>query len=67
LWRLPRQSLVVRGIVVTAVILTGYLVVLASGPEAYPRYRAPIAPLLAILAGVGWHHLRSRARRGPVV
>ena len=65
LWSLPRQTMAVRGLVVTVAILMGYLVLLASGPEAYPRYRAPIAPLLAILAGVGWHHLRSGAQRDP--
>ena len=63
LWRLPPQAM--------AVLLILYLVVLSSGPEAYPRFRVPIAPLLAMLAGVGYQHLRSgfaraRPRRIPL-
>jgi hypothetical protein len=63
-WSLPRQAAAVRTAIVAAVILIGYFVVLASGPEAYPRYRTPIAPLLAMLAGVGCQHLRSVFARG---
>jgi hypothetical protein len=51
LWRLPPQAV--------AVLLILYFVVLSSGPEAYPRFRVPIEPLLAMLAGVGYQHLRS--------
>ena len=46
-------------VVVAAVMLIAYLTAVSSGPEAYPRFRAPIAPLLAMLAGVGGMHLRS--------
>ncbi len=59
LWGWSGQTRAARLLVVAAAFLTGYLVLLASGPEAYPRFRAPIAPLLAILAGVGFHHLTS--------
>ena len=34
-------------------MLIAYFVAVSSGPEAYPRFRAPIVPLLAMLAGVG--------------
>ena len=60
LWRLPPQAM--------AVLLILYLVVLSSGPEAYPRFRVPIVPLLAMLAGVGYQHLRAAfARARPRV
>jgi 4-amino-4-deoxy-L-arabinose transferase-like glycosyltransferase len=57
--RLSRQAMAARTVVVAAVMLIAYLVALSSGPEAYPRFRAPIAPLLATLAGVGVLRLRS--------
>jgi hypothetical protein len=59
LWRLPRQAMAARTIVVAGVVLIAYFVVLSSGPEAYPRFRAPIVPLLAMLAGVGAQNLQS--------
>jgi 4-amino-4-deoxy-L-arabinose transferase-like glycosyltransferase len=59
LWRLPRQAMPARTIVVAGVVLIAYFVVLSSGPEAYPRFRAPIVPLLAMLAGVGAQNLSS--------
>jgi hypothetical protein len=62
LWRRPRGARGVRDLVVLAVTLAAYLAVLSSGPEAYPRFRAPIAPLLAILAGLGAQRLWSSAR-----
>ena len=67
LWRLPRQTMAVRVVVVAGMLIL-YLVVLSSGPEAYPRFRVPIAPLLAMLAGVGCQHLQSAfARARPDV
>jgi 4-amino-4-deoxy-L-arabinose transferase-like glycosyltransferase len=30
------------------------MMILAAGAEAYPRYRMPAAPFLAMLAGIGW-------------
>jgi hypothetical protein len=38
---------------------------LASGPEAYARYRVPAMPLLALLAGVGWFGVRQIDTRHP--
>ena len=63
-WGWSSQTRAARTLVVAAAFLTGYLVLLASGPEAYPRFRTPIAPLLAILAGVGYHRLSSVWVRG---
>ena len=51
LWRMPRET--------GPVMLILYLMVLSSGPEAYPRFRVPLVPLLAMLAGGGYQHLRS--------
>jgi hypothetical protein len=65
-WGWSGQTRAARALVVAAGCLVGYFVLLASGPEAYPRFRTPIAPLLAILAGVGWHHLRWGVGRDPV-
>ena len=31
-----------------------YFLVLSAGPEAYSRFRVPIVPFIAALAGVGW-------------
>lgn len=59
LWRLPCQGMPARTIVVAGVVLIAYFALLSSGPEAYPRFRAPIVPLLAILAGVGAQNLTS--------
>ena len=55
LWRMPLET--------GPVMLILYLMVLSSGPEAYPRFRVPLVPLLAILAGVGYQHLRSAFAR----
>jgi 4-amino-4-deoxy-L-arabinose transferase-like glycosyltransferase len=60
LWRRPPEAPGSRDLVVVAVVLAAYLVALSSGPEAYPRFRVPIAPLLAILAGLGCQHLEPR-------
>jgi hypothetical protein len=32
----------------------GYLLLVSTGAEAYSRFRVPMAPLLAMLAGPGW-------------
>jgi hypothetical protein len=56
LWSLPRQTMAVRGIVVTVAILTGYLVVLAS------RHCWPSSPAWAGIIcdrGAGVTQLRS--------
>jgi hypothetical protein len=37
-----------------ALCLIGYFLVLSAGPEAFARFRVPIVPYLAALAGVGW-------------
>jgi len=39
------------------------MILLASGAEAYARYRMPAVPLLAIVAGVGWSGSRLRSSR----
>ena len=51
-----REPLVVVGVVLV------YLVLISSGPEAYSRFRAPVMPLFAVLAGIG---LANRSRREP--
>ncbi|HEV7500241.1 MAG TPA: glycosyltransferase family 39 protein, partial [Vicinamibacteria bacterium] len=49
--------------VLLMVILTGYFVILSTGPQAYSRFRVPFMPLLAMAAGRG---LTMRAERaGP--
>jgi hypothetical protein len=53
LWRLPHRPRAERSIALLAVALIVYFAVLSSGPEAYPRFRAPLAPFLALLAGIG--------------
>jgi hypothetical protein len=62
LWRPRHQTVAAGTVVVAALMLIAYLVAVSSGPEAYPRFRAPIAPLLAMLAGLGGMHLRALAR-----
>jgi hypothetical protein len=42
------------------VVLSVYFVVLAGGPEANGRFRAPIAPMLAILAAASMATLRKK-------
>ncbi len=67
LWRLPSRPAAERSLALPAVALVGYFVLVSSGPEAYPRFRAPIAPFLALLAGIGVQRLlaaRGRADRG---
>jgi hypothetical protein len=38
------------------------MILMASGAEAYARYRMPAIPLLAILAGIGWSGASLRQR-----
>jgi 4-amino-4-deoxy-L-arabinose transferase-like glycosyltransferase len=53
-----RREGIVRGDVALLVLTVVYVIVLSSGPEAYSRFRAPIMPLLCVLAAGG---LRSSA------
>jgi hypothetical protein len=46
------QSTSSRGAVVLLVSLVLYFIAV-SGPEAYARFRVPVMPLLAVLAGRG--------------
>jgi hypothetical protein len=39
-----------------------YIIVVSSGPEAYSRFRAPIMPLLCILAAEGFMAWASATR-----
>ena len=43
-----------RSLILIPLILTFAFLLLASGAESIARYRLPVAPLLAILAGIGW-------------
>jgi hypothetical protein len=52
-----REPLVVVGVVLV------YLVLISSGPEAYSRFRAPVMPLFAVLAGIGLANLSPRQPR----
>jgi hypothetical protein len=40
------------------------MLIMAAGAEAYARYRMPAAPLLAILAGIGWSGGHFSSTRG---
>ena len=40
-----------------------YLLIMASGPESYARFRVPVVPILALYAGVGWEHVVERRPR----
>lgn len=63
LWKLARgivnQPEIIWLLAAAAIVLLG----LASGPEAYARYRAAAMPFLAILGGIGW---LSHPRRGSI-
>jgi len=37
-----------------------YLLLISSGPEATTRFRVPMAPFLAALAGLGWSRIVAR-------
>jgi hypothetical protein len=37
-----------------------YLLLISSGPEATTRFRVPIVPFLAALAGLGWSKIVAR-------
>lgn len=41
-----------------------YLVLVAGGPEGYPRLRMPVTPLAALFAAAGWLWLRQRKHDG---
>jgi len=51
-----------RGELVVLVLIALTMLALASGPEAYARYRTPAIPFLAITAGAGWFRT-GQARR----
>lgn len=43
-----------------------YLVIISSGAEAYSRFRAPLMPFFALLAGYGYHAILGRFGPGNV-
>lgn len=50
---------------IPVVLAVSYLLVVSAGPEAYSRFRVPIAPFVALLAGYGGHWLLERVRSNP--
>ena len=44
-------------------LLAAYLLIVPAGPEAYPRFRVPVTPLLALYAGYGLLWMRKAGRR----
>lgn len=44
-----------------------YFVLISAGPEAYSRFRIPIVPFLAILAGVGYEAILARWQRRSIL
>jgi 4-amino-4-deoxy-L-arabinose transferase-like glycosyltransferase len=59
LWRRSSAREIALEIIPFAIAIA--MIALASGAEAYARYRMPAAPLLAILAGIGWAGARLRS------
>ncbi|MFH1176853.1 MAG: glycosyltransferase family 39 protein [Acidobacteriota bacterium] len=54
----PRAALLLAGLAV-------YFVALSGGPHALARFRVPIMPIVAVLAGIGMARLTSRALERP--
>lgn len=42
-------------------LVTAYLIIVSSGPEAYSRYRTPIIPILCVLSSAGYAKARWEA------
>ena len=43
-----------------------YFVVLPAGPEAYARYRVPVAPYISLLSGLGFYGIFSVFKKHPI-
>jgi hypothetical protein len=63
LWSVWRARLLRNGVLPVIVIL--YLLVVASGLEAYFRFRTPMMPFLALFAGVGLATVLGHRSGGP--
>lgn len=55
-WRRPRLRSVALDTLLWGTIL--YFVAISSGPEANPRFRVPIVPAIAVLAGGGFKRVK---------
>lgn len=42
-----------KGVLTLIIVMLSYLIVVSAGPEAYCRFRVPMAPFLCLLAGLG--------------
>jgi 4-amino-4-deoxy-L-arabinose transferase-like glycosyltransferase len=57
---IQRRSAPAMTVVVLPIV---YLLVIGSGQESYSRFRVPLVPLLALLAGVAWSEIGHRLAR----
>jgi hypothetical protein len=58
LWDAVRDAERRRALFVPLTLIAYFI--LTAGPEAYARFRVPVMPFIALLAGVGVHRLRAR-------
>ena len=58
-WRIDRAAAAI------AVLVIAYMIGMSLGAEAYSRFRVPVLPLYAMLAGGGAAALANRWIHGP--
>lgn len=60
LWSVPSEPTPGAIMIVFQLCVIACMLLVVAGPEGYGRFRMPIDPILAMLAGVGWFgHIRS--------